>query len=71
MKDFSSYLHKRVRVICWDKTEFTGVVMSYGGEAQGKEEYGVAEAYISVYPGDCCYVLFEHEIEQIILENEN
>ena len=45
--------------------------MSYGGEAQGKEEYGVAEAYISVYSGDCCYVLFEREIEQIILENEN
>lgn len=68
MMDFSIYLQKRVKIRCTDETEFTGEVLSYGGSVQGEEEYGTAEPYISVYTGDGCYVLFEHEVKEIVME---
>jgi len=66
MMAFDQYLDKGVTVICDDLSEFTGIVDSFGGSVQGKEEYDREEAFISIYTGDGDYVLFESEIKDII-----
>ena len=65
MVDFGKYLYKQVKVSCVNGSVFEGDVVSFGGSAQGEEEYGRSEDYISVYTGDAVYVLFRSEIENI------
>lgn len=65
MKEFGEYLNCKVEIICKSGKIFKGEVMSFGDFVQGEEEYGRAEAYICVYTGDTCYVLFQSEIQDI------
>ncbi|WP_343084082.1 hypothetical protein [Blautia producta] len=66
MKTYDEYLYKKVRIVCTDGSEFTGSVDSFGGSVQGKEEYGRAEDFLSVYTGESSYVLFQSEIKDIV-----
>ena len=65
MKDYSKFLHKKIKVICSDDKKFIGEVVSFGGNVQGKEEYGRDEDFICIYTGDSEYVLFRDEIRGI------
>ena len=65
MKELGEYLYKDVKVICTDGETFDGTIESFGGSAQGKEDYGVEEDYIDLRKGGTSTVLFKSEIENI------
>ena len=66
-RSFGEYLYKDVIITDIDDIVYKGDVASFGGEIEGKEDYGVAEPFIVIWQGAMQMLLFESEIKEIVV----